>query len=78
MGRLEQHSGVGGMLSPKCHLLWKLHSPLGDPPGQASQVAQSVKNSPAVPRPGFDPWVGKIPWRRAWQPTSIFLLGESP
>ena len=29
-------------------------------------------------RRGFDPWVGKIPWRRAWQPTSIFLLGESP
>ena len=27
---------------------------------------------------GFDPWVGKIPWRRAWQPTSVFLLGESP
>ena len=21
-------------------------------------------------RPGFDPWVGKIPWRREWQPTS--------
>ena len=28
-------------------------------------------------RPGFDPWVGKIPWRRAWQPTPIFLPGES-
>ena len=28
-------------------------------------------------RPGFDPWVGKIPWRRAWQPTPVFLLGES-
>ena len=27
---------------------------------------------------GFDPWVGKIPWRRAWQPTPEFLLGESP
>ena len=27
-------------------------------------------------RPGFDPWVGKIPWRRAWQPTPIFLPGE--
>ena len=26
----------------------------------------------------FDPWVGKIPWRRAWQPTSVFLPGESP
>ena len=25
----------------------------------------------------FDPWVGKIPWRRAWQPTPLFLLGES-
>ena len=26
----------------------------------------------------FDPWVGKIPWRRAWQPTPLFLPGESP
>ena len=25
----------------------------------------------------FDPWVGKIPWREAWQPTSVFLPGES-
>jgi len=25
----------------------------------------------------FDPWVGKIPWRRAWQPTPMFLPGES-
>ena len=23
----------------------------------------------------FDPWVGKIPWRRAWQPTPVFLPG---
>ena len=28
-------------------------------------------------RPGFDPWVKKIPWRRAWQPTAVFLPGES-
>ena len=28
-------------------------------------------------RCGFDPWVGKIPWRRTWQPTSICLPGES-
>ena len=26
---------------------------------------------------GFSPWVGKIPWRRKWQPTPIFLPGES-
>ena len=25
----------------------------------------------------IDPWVGKIPWRRAWKPTPIFLPGES-
>ena len=24
----------------------------------------------------FDPWVGKIPWSRAWQPIPVFLLGE--
>ena len=29
-------------------------------------------------RPGFDRWVGKIPWRRAWQPTPVLLPGESP
>ena len=26
----------------------------------------------------FDPWVGKIPWRRAQQPTPVFLPGEYP
>ena len=25
----------------------------------------------------FDPCLQKIPWRRAWQPTSVFLPGES-
>ena len=28
-------------------------------------------------RPGFAPRVGKIPWRRKWQPTPVFLPGES-
>ena len=28
-------------------------------------------------RCSFDPWVGKIPWRRQWQSTSVFLPGES-
>ena len=26
---------------------------------------------------GFDPWVGKIPWRRKWQPSPVFLPGKS-
>ena len=29
-------------------------------------------------RRGSNPWVGKIPWRRAWQPIPVFLPGESP
>ena len=40
-----------------------------------------VKNLPAnagdVKR-GFNLWVGKIPWRTAWQPNPVFLPGESP
>ena len=36
-----------------------------------------VKNLPAIWETGFDPWVRKIPWRREWQPTSVFLPGKS-
>jgi len=36
-----------------------------------------VKNLPAnAGGPGFNPWVRKIPWRRKWLPTSVFLPGE--
>ena len=31
---------------------------------------------PQCRRPSFDPWVGKIPWRREWPPTPVFLAGE--
>ena len=39
-----------------------------------------VKNPPANAggvRCDFDPLVGTIPWKRAWQPTLVFLPGES-
>ena len=42
----------------------------------ASLVVQLVKNLPALQRPGFDPWVGKIPWRREWLTTPGFWPGE--
>ena len=41
----------------------------------ASLVAQMAKN-PQCRRPGSSPWVGKIPQRRKWQPTSVFLPGQ--
>ena len=40
----------------------------------ASLVAQKINNLPASA--GFDPWVGKIPLRKEWQPTPVFLPGE--
>ena len=37
----------------------------------------SNKNVSAIKRNGFNPWVGKIPWRRIWQPAPVFLLEKS-
>ena len=42
-----------------------------------SLVSQMEKNLLAMQEMGFDPWVGKIPWRREWQLTPVFLPGES-
>ena len=46
----------------------------------AFQVVLVVKNLPAnaenIVRCGFNLWVGKIPWRRKWHPTPVFLPGD--
>ena len=42
----------------------------------ASVVAQLLKNCLQCGRPGFDPWVGKIPWRREQLPTPVFWAWE--
>ena len=49
------------------------HSPFITNLRKEPMVAQLVKNPPAVFRSGFDPWVGKIPWRRDTLPTPVFL-----
>ena len=36
-----------------------------------------VENLPAMQETEFDPWEGKIRRRREWQPTPVFLPGES-
>ena len=36
-----------------------------------------IRESSCNAGPGFDPRVGKTPWRRAWQPTPVFLPGKS-
>ena len=35
-----------------------------------------VKNPPAIQETRVRPWIGKIPWRRKWQPTPVFLPGK--
>ena len=64
---------------PWAHSCFLLASPqysLGKVPG-----GSVVKNSPAMRRCGrsreFNPWVGKIPWKRKWQPPPVFLPGKS-
>ena len=47
-----------------------------DFPGGASGK-ESTCQYKRYKRHGFDPWVGKIPWRWKWQPTPVFLPGES-
>ena len=66
---------TGVIINEEDQLSWafKVHAFYGLLLLLASLVAQMVKNPP-----GFDPWVGKIPWRRAGQPTPGFLPGESP
>ena len=63
----------------------QLHSPINTPTliSKLSVPGGAGGKEPAYQcrrhkRRGFDPWVGKIPWKRVWQPTPILLPGESP
>ena len=54
----------------------ELRRSLGQGVGRASQLVLVVNNLSANSgdaRCGSDPWHGKIPWRRKWQPTPVFL-----
>ena len=42
---------------------------------QESYWLSSEESTCQCRRHGFDPWVGKIPWRRKWQPTPVFWSG---
>ena len=54
------------------------HRPTGGTPAlYIYLVTQIVKSLPAVQETWIRSWVGKISWRRAWQPTPVFLPGES-
>jgi len=55
-------------------ILWNISRLPGFPGGTGKEPACQCSR---YKRCGFDPWVRKIPWRRTWQPTPVFLPGES-
>ena len=59
-------------------VIFLLRKPLTQSCFRASLVSQLVKNLPAMRETWVWSWVGKIPWRRAWPPTLVFLPGQSP
>ena len=46
---------------------------MGSPDSASGKESACLCRRPK--RSGFDPWVGKIPWSRKWQPTPLFLPG---
>ena len=78
--RASRHLGVGGSCSsaptPLASLSFCIPPSLllGFP--WASPVAQLVKNPPAMQETGFDPCIGKIPWRRERLLSPLFWPGE--
>ena len=68
VGQRKDCSYIGGCLETSMSSTWTF------------LVAQMVQTLPAVWETWAqsDPWVGKIPWRRAWWPTPVFLPRKSP
>ena len=72
------------------HSLQKGRVPTIGPPGKSLRISAFKRQVPGstsgkepacqcrrCKRCSFDPWVGKISWRSTWQPTPVFLPGES-
>ena len=78
MSRIFQHSGEGRFIKSHVIKLRYVNLAWGFPGGGSGK--KSACQWKRCRRHGFDPWVGghgKIPWRRAWQLTLVFLPGES-
>ena len=77
------NSHTTALISHSCKVMFKiLQARLQqymncESPDVGTLVAQRLKRLPPMrERPGFNPWVGKIPWRRKWQSTPVFLPGN--
>ena len=66
-----------GVLAPKVHLVCVTIQICKNMYHRASLVAQMVKNLPAMQETWIRSLGQKIPWRRKWQPITVFLPGKS-
>jgi len=65
----KQSSALTSSIVTKCSLVNEKVVSREGFPGSAS----GKESTRQCRRCGFSPWVGKIPWRRAWKPTPVFL-----
>ena len=89
LGRLSRLGLPGDLISRRLSHLslpGDLHPDPGTPGSQVATVlgriglpwwCRGLSVCLQYERTGFDPWIRKIPWRRKWQPTPVFLPGES-
>ena len=72
---MKHHSGLYSSFSPSLFLLMTSITATGLP--RRLSCKESACQCKSLRRRMFDPWVRKILWRRKWQPTPVFLPGES-
>ena len=73
-GKGERSMSMGSSNAVQTGFRAKYHTVWASPVAQQYRIHRQCRS---CRRCGFDPWVGKNPSRRAWQPTLIFLPGES-
>ena len=73
---LEEIFPIQGSTLGLLYCRWILYCPSRQKPQVALAVKNLLANTGRYKKCGFDSWIGKLPWRKAWQPTTVFLPGE--
>ena len=76
MSRIQSHGSGFAARSKFCFLAFWLRSSLGWGLPRWHSGEESACQCRGRKRCRFDPWVGKIPWSRKWQPAPVFLTGK--
>ena len=79
-GKIRQLSSLTVALSPCLFPVGRsssVHRSPEDALDWASRLCSDKESACQCRRRGFDPWLGKILWSRKWEPTPVFLPGES-